>query len=176
MAHQAEVTVEQYEFKAATKKKLFILLGVGIALFVLGLILAIGGEGHEEHGGHASAAAQELVASATQHEAASEGHDAHAAGDHHETSIWLKRLYTTLWHNNVFFAGLGIIGLFFIAIQYAAQAGWSVGVKRIGLAMGSWIPVAGILMLGLFFFVKGDLFHWSHHGLFEEGGAEFDPI
>src|SRR5690349_14813045 len=134
MAHQVEVTVEQYEFKAATKKKLYILLGVGIALFVLGLILAMSGGGHEEHGGgHASAAAQELVASATQHEAASEGHDAHAAGEHHETAIWLKRLYTTLWHNNTFFAGLGIIGLFFIAIQYAAMAGWSAGLLRIPL-------------------------------------------
>ena len=49
----------------------------------------------------------------------------------------MKRLYSTLWMNNVFFTGLGIIGLFFVAIQYAAQAGWSVGVKRIATGDGN---------------------------------------
>ncbi|HEY3405636.1 MAG TPA: quinol:cytochrome C oxidoreductase [Ohtaekwangia sp.] len=173
MAHHAEVTAEQYEFKAATKKKLYILLIVGIVFFGLGLILAMNGGGHEEHGGHASAAAQELVASASQHEAASEGDDAHAAGEHHETPIWLKRLYTTLWHNNTFFVGLGIIGLFFIAIQYAAQAGWSAGLLRIPLAMGTWIPYAGILMLVLWFISNHDLFHWTHSYLY--GDPETNP-
>jgi hypothetical protein len=62
-----------------------------------------------------------------------------------------------------------------VAIQFAAQAGWSAGVKRIGMAMGSWIPVAGILMLGLWFLVKGDLFHWTHSGLYVDG-PEFDQI
>lgn len=176
MAHQAEVTAEQYEFKAATKKKLYILLIAGIALFALGLILAIVNEGHQEHGGHASAAAQELVASTAQHEAASDGHghDAHAAGEHHENPIWLKRLYTTLWHNNTFFVGFGIIGLFFIAVQYAAQAGWSAGILRIPLAMGTWIPIAGVLMLLLWVLTHHDIFHWTHSYLYS--GETLDPI
>ena len=111
--------------------------------------------------------ATELVLVQQQHEAASAGHA--AAGGHHETATWLKRLYTTLWMNNVFFAGLGIIGLFFITIQYAAQAGWSVGVKRVALAMGTWIPIAGILMLVLWFVTKQDIFHWTHTDLYHEG-------
>jgi len=77
--------------------------------------------------------------------------------------------------NNVFFTGLGIIGLFFVAIQYAAQAGWSVGVKRVGMAMGTWIPVAGILMLGLYFLTHHDIFHWTHSSLYHEGEG-FDSI
>jgi hypothetical protein len=88
----------------------------------------------------------------------------------------LKRLKTTLWMNNVYFIGFGVIGLFFVAIQYAASAGWSAGVKRVALAFGNWIPVAGLLTLVLFFFVKGDVFHWSHSDLFEEGGPGFDKI
>ena len=105
-----------------------------------------GGGHHDETGGHAALQTSDFVASVQQHAAASEGH---AAEEHHETAPWLKRLYSSLWMNNVYFAGLGIIGLFFVAIQYAAQAGWSVGVKRIGMAMGTWIPIAGILMLVL---------------------------
>jgi hypothetical protein len=78
--------------------------------------------------------------------------------------------------NNVFFTGLGIIGLFFVAIQYAASAGWSSGLKRIPLAMGNWIPIAGILMFALYWLVNHDIFHWTHAGLYEKGGAEFDKI
>ena len=174
MAHQVVVTEEHYVFKPATRQKLFILLGVGLGLFILGLVLAMSGGGHhEEGGGHAAVNSTELVASVQQHAAASEGHgNAH----HEETKPWLKRLYSSLWMNNVFFTGMGIIGLFFVAIQYAAQAGWSVGVKRIGMAMGTWIPFAGIVMLILWVLTHHDIFHWTHNYLYQEGGEQFDPI
>jgi hypothetical protein len=173
MAHQVVVTEEQYVFRPETKKKLYILLLAGIVFFVAGLLLAMSGGGHEEHGGgHSALESKELVASAQPH-AASEGHDEAA---HHETPIWLKRLFTTLWMNNVFFVGLGIIGLFFVAIQYAAQAGWSVGVKRVALAFGNWIPIAGILTLVLWFVVKHDVFHWTHEYLYDSHGNQFDKI
>jgi hypothetical protein len=180
MAHQVEVIDEQYAFKPEIKKKLYILLGAGILVFIIGLFSAMSGGGHEEHGGgkHASVKSQELVASVQQHEAASEGHD-HAQvaeGGHHEGYSWKKRLFSTLWMNNIFFVGLGIIGLFFVAIQYAAQAGWSVGVKRIPLAMGSWIPVAGILTIVLWFVTHHDIFHWTHSELYDKNGQEFDKI
>ncbi|HEU5291134.1 MAG TPA: quinol:cytochrome C oxidoreductase [Cyclobacteriaceae bacterium] len=175
MAAEVHLQEERYTFKPETKKSIIYLLVLGVILFGIGLVLAMNSKGGESHGeGHASVATEKMTAS-IQHEAAVEASPA-AEGEHHESAPWLKRLRTTLWMNNVFFTGLGIIGLFFVAIQFAAQAGWSAGLKRVGLAMGSWIPVAGILMLGLWFFVKGDLFHWSHHGLFEAGGAEFDPI
>lgn len=174
MAHQVVVSEEHYVFKPETRKKLFILLIVGGVLFALGLVLAMSGAGHHEEtkGGHAALQNNELVASVQQHAAASEGH---ATAEHHETAPWLKRLYSSLWMNNVFFAGMGIIGLFFVAIQYAAQAGWSVGVKRIGIAMGNWIPIAGVLMLILWFVTHHDIFHWTHASLYHEG-KDFDAI
>lgn len=191
--HQVAVEDEQYVFKPETKKKLYILLAVGIVLLALGLLF--GGSGaHEEHGGghHAAVESTALVASAQHGEAASDGHqkkeehaaeghgaaagEHHAGGEHHGSSPLLKRLYTTLWMNNVFFAGLGIIGLFFVAIQYAAQAGWSAGVIRIPLAMGTWIPIAGILMIVLWFVSGHDLFHWTHASLFDKNSPDFDPI
>ncbi|HEY9045444.1 MAG TPA: quinol:cytochrome C oxidoreductase [Ohtaekwangia sp.] len=181
MAHHVEVAEEQYVFRPETRKKLFILLGVGIVVFLIGLVFAMKNGGHqEEHGGghgHAAVAeASKLVASADQHGAASEGHEHAAAGaEHHEKPYWVRRLFSTLWMNNVFFTGLGIIGLFFVAIQYAAQAGWSVGVKRIPLAMGRWIPIAGILMLVLWFITSHDIFHWTHDYLYKEG-PQFDKI
>jgi hypothetical protein len=181
MAHHVEVTEEKYIYRAATRTKLFILLGVGILLFAIGLALAISNEGHshEEHGGHGALNSSNLVASVQQdahgHEAKAEAHDA-AEGHGHESATWIKRLKASLWMNNTYFIGFGIIGLFFVAIQYAAMAGWSAGVKRVALAFGSWIPWAGILTLVLWFIVQHDVFHWTHHHLYEKGGEGFDKI
>lgn len=185
MAAEVHIQEERYIFKPELRKKIIIALIVGVVVFALGLVLAMnasthkeGGEGHGK-GGHGSVTESSQMTASLQHEqeeatAADEHHG--AQGEHHESPTWLKRLYTTLWMNNVFFTGLGIIGLFFVAIQYAAQAGWSSGLKRIPLAMGSWIPYAGVLMIGLWFLVSGDLFHWSHAGLFDKDGPQYDSI
>jgi hypothetical protein len=182
MAHQVEVTEEHYIFRPETRSKLYYLLITGVVLFAIGLFFAIRNEGksdagHHGEGHHASQVTKEMVAT-SEHVAASEGHaeEGHAEG-HHESATWKKRLFTTLWHNNVYFTGLGIIGLFFVAIQYAAQAGWSVGVKRVGLAMGTWIPVAGLLMLVTWFITSHDIFHWTHGYLYDKSNAAlYDKI
>ncbi len=165
-----EVSDERYIFKPQTRTWLLALLAVGALLFAIGTWSAMSGGGEHGEGHAALPVASEMVASV-------EAPPAEAAqGEHHGSATWIKRIYTTLWMNNVFFAGLGLIGLFFVAIQYAAQAGWSAGVKRIPLAMGSWIPIAGILMLVLWFVVKGDIFHWTHHDLYTRGGEDYDPL
>lgn len=179
MAAEVHIQEERYIFKPELKKKLVWLLVTGVILFAVGLFLAMNSEGHgaghgEDHG--AVVEASKMTASLQHETTTATADEHHEAGGHHESPTWLKRLYTTLWMNNVFFTGLGIIGLFFVAIQYAAQAGWSSGIKRIPLAMGSWIPVAGILMVVLWFFVKGDLFHWTHASLFAKGTEGYDSI
>jgi hypothetical protein len=165
------VADEQYVFKAGSKKNLTILFVAGLVLFVIGVFMAMNaGDGHE--GGHASVeVTKNLVASTEPASAAAEGE-----AEHHGSPLWLKRVYTSLWHNNIFFAGLGIIGLFFVAIQYAAQAGWSAPIKRIPLAIGHWIPIAGILTLVIWLVANGDLFHWTHHDLYDKASKSYDPI
>ncbi|MEQ6121888.1 quinol:cytochrome C oxidoreductase [Reichenbachiella sp. MALMAid0571] len=138
------MTDEKYIFSGKAKKNLVITLVVGVVLAIVGIILINTG-GH--HGG---------------------GHEAHEAAGHHDTAVWLKRLYADIWINNIFFTGLAIIGVFFVAIQYATQSGWSVGFKRIALAFGNWLPIAGGIMLLMFFVAGHDLFHWTHHSLYEE--------
>ncbi len=165
------VADEQYVFKAESKKNLTILFVAGLVLFVIGVFMAMNaGEGHE--GGHASVeVTKNLVASTEPAAAAAEG-----GAEHHGSPLWLKRVYTSLWHNNIFFAGLGLIGLFFVAIQYAAQAGWSAPIKRIPLAIGHWIPIAGVLTLVIWLVANGDLFHWTHHDLYDKASPDYDKI
>lgn len=169
MAQAVSIGEERFVFEASAKRKLVFLLIAGVVLFILGVIMAMSGGG-EHHG--ATEVTKNLVA------IQDAGETAHgpSTGHHDETATWVKRIFASLWHNNVFFVGLGIIGLFFVAIQYAAQAGWSAPINRIPLAMGSWIPVGGILMLVIWFVGNHDIFHWTHGYLYEEGGEHFDKI
>lgn len=96
------------------------------------------------------------------------GHNGAEAETSHHAFHWTQRLFANLWINNVYFTGIAIIGVFFLAIQYAAEAGWSAYLKRIPEAFGYWLPFAFILMIGVFFIASHDLFHWTHETLYIE--------
>jgi len=152
---------EKYIFSAGAKKNIFIVLAAGIVLAILGIIMMNTG-GHHEEAGHAVEAAAVHGAHDTE-----TGH-----GGEHGAFHWTKRLFANLWINNLYFTGLAAIGIFFIAIQYVVQAGWSVGLKRIPMAMASWLPIAGALMLIFFVWFGHDIFHWTHHDLYNEVGGD----
>ena len=169
------VSEERFEFTATARKHLIISLLVGLVLSVLGYFtLESGGDhgsGHDEDHSEVISDHDEEPYGAEYHE--DEG-ESHGEGEtHHGSSPSVKRLLSNLWINNVFFAGIAIIGVFFFAIQYAAQAGWSAGLKRIPFAYGSWLPIAFVLMLLVFMIGGHDLFHWTHADLYAtEGGDE----
>lgn len=166
------MTEERYTFTATAKKTLMIIGVIGVVVLVIGIITSMS-TGHHEEGEHALntiTSQNELVASLD--DGASAEPAEHGAEEHHGAATWLKRIYANLWINNVYFTGLAIIGLFFVAIQYAAQAGWSSGMKRIPLAMASWLPIAGILMVVTWFIVNHDVFHWTHASLYAEVGGD----
>ncbi|MCC5935974.1 MAG: quinol:cytochrome C oxidoreductase [Lunatimonas sp.] len=90
---------------------------------------------------------------------------------------WTQRLWANLWINNVYFTGIAIIGVFFFAIQYAAQAGWSAPLIRIMISFGHWLPIAGALMIITFFIASHDLFHWTHSYVYDKAdAAHYDKI
>ena len=138
---------EKYDFSAKARKNLLITIFSGIVLTALGIIFMDTGGHHEEV-------------------ARNEGHP----------FSWINRLGVDIWINNIYFIGISIVGVFFFALQYAAQAGWSAGIKRIPLAFGNWLPVGGIIMLVSFFVFGHDLFHWTHHDLYDSSSHEFDSI
>jgi hypothetical protein len=175
--HHATTTIadENYIFKPETKRKIFILAAVGLLLFVFGVFQAMRSGDHEGSHEHAST---EISKSLTASLASQDTHEVEKASaeTHHGSPVWLKRIYTSLWQNSIFFLGIGIIGLFFVAVQYAAQVGWSASIKRIPLAMGSWIPLAGIIMLVVWIVGGGDIFHWLHKDLYDPTSQQYDKI
>lgn len=210
MAHPINIE-ERYTFASGLKKVLGIVLVVGIVLLAGGIIAGVMGIG-EHHDTDTQAAnplynlkeasespgenlggeqnATDPGSGVIEHGAA-EGDGAHPRGSgnpeadaasHDSGPSWVTRLKANFWINNLFFTGLAVIGLFWVAIQYAAQAGWSAGFQRVPIAMASWLPIAGVLMLVTWLLSNHDLFHWTHEYLYNKELADgsvnpqYDPI
>ncbi len=146
---------EKFSFSPKLKKQVFIIGIVGIILSIIGILVMNFGGHHGHEAGHVAE---------------------HAMAEHHGSADWVKRLFANLWINNLFFTGLSIIGVFFFAVQYVANAGWSVILLRVISSFGRFLPIAGVLMLVVFFFASHDLFHWTHDYLYDEAHPEYDPI
>src|SRR5687767_15007115 len=61
----------------------------------------------------------------------------------------------------LFFLSLAIGALFFVLIQYAAQGGWGIVLRRIGETTFATIPVMALLFVPVLFGLH-DLYEWSH--------------
>lgn len=60
-----------------------------------------------------------------------------------------------------YFIELAVGAAFFLAIQYISQSGWSSAFRRIPEAIMTWIPLAAVFFL-LLYFGMHTLYHWSH--------------
>lgn len=156
------VTAEYLEISAGTRKKFIMIILAGILLLVVGLVVAYFNIGAE----HAEGAA------------GIHGAAGHAGAGHHGSPLWLKRLIVSLWHNNVFFTGVSVVGTVFMAIQYVAYAGWSVLIKRVYEALSAWVIPGGVLMVAIFFLglINNDIFHWTVPGIMEKGSDTYDAL
>lgn len=107
------------------------------------------------------------------------GHHGEEADSHFH---WTNQVFVNLWLNNIYFVGIAVIGVFFVAFNYAAQAGWSTYFKRIPESFGHWLLFGGVLTLVLYFITNYaspshfHVFHWLDSALYEEGTETYDPI
>lgn len=77
------------------------------------------------------------------------------------------------------FLALGIAGaaLFFLSIQFAANAGWSMVVTRVMEGIATYIPVGGVLVLIVIFgaaFHGNHLYHWMDPSLIDVNSENYD--
>jgi len=185
MGHHIITEVENEKFDFTSRSRML----VG-AIFVIGLILSIIGTlqiknndhstdhsakvetvdpvQHDEHGGATDghqadshdAHAEEAPAHAEDHAAAA--HDDHVEAGHHEeeASSWTTRLWANILMNAYYFMLFAIAALFFIAVNYAANAGWSTLVKKVAEAMTSYLPIAFITIVVVLFAANRELWDW----------------
>ena len=78
-----------------------------------------------------------------------------------------QRTWANYLIDSYFFISLAIGAMFFLAIQYITQSGWSSMFNRVPEAMGSYLPYAGVLMLIFIIFGSHSIYHWTHHSAVE---------
>lgn len=153
--HHEPVVAEHLQKHPSLQRTLIAIIVAGFALLVIGLLVSIMGWG--EH-----------------HAAVSHATTSHVT--HEDSPIWLKRLLISLWHSNVYFIGVSVVGTVFMAIQYVAYAGWSVVIKRINEALSAWLLPGGIIMVVVFLLGRHDIFHWTHAGIMNPKSPNYDAI
>jgi len=127
----------EFSFTAKAKKNTYILMTVGILLFVIGLFTNMG---------------------------------------HGDTN---QRVWSSVLINGFFFFAISLGALFFLALQYATEAGWSVVIKRLLEAIMSYLPIGGaviILVLLVGQFHGHHLYHWMDAEVYKEGTDTYDKI
>lgn len=158
MAHKHEIPSldETFEFSPALKKKLTIAMVIGLALFALGYLLVSKGWYIEQW-------------------PAEHGHT--EGGDHHGATLG-SRIVANLWMNSVYFIGLSLVGMFFVAYSYVAKAGWMVSIKRVAEAFPAFVVVPAAIMLVLFLIpdTRHMIFHWTHEGIMDPASANYDAV
>ena len=145
-----------FDFNIGIKKNLLYLFLGGLLLCLIGVYQLINsGHGHEE--------STEIV-------------NNYISEDGHSEFQWYKRVYSNLWINIVYFLGISISAIFFVAIQYVSQAGWSAGILRVPLAIGRWLLPGSVLMLIVFAITNHDIFHWTHEYLYDKSDPRYDYV
>src|SRR5262245_12078195 len=72
-----------------------------------------------------------------------------------------KQFYFSWLVSFVFFQSLVLGALFFVIIQYDAQGGWGMVVRRIGETVFAIVPMMAVLFVPVLFGMH-DLYEWSH--------------
>lgn len=175
MAHGHKIEIKQEFFEGSDKAKKFSLglIVIGLLLSVIG-IFAIPKPAHDTHhdGDHATTEA----AHEASHDVAHVDH-VDRWGDHQVNNPappptpedpgahkpWYSRIYANLLANSYFFLLISICALFFVGIQYIANAGWATVLKRVPEAIATFMPIAAIIMIVVLILGKNDLYHWAHY-------------
>lgn len=73
-----------------------------------------------------------------------------------------SRIWANVLLNNQFFVGIALGAAFFLAVHRVALSGWHTALQRLPEAMTTFLPVAFVLML-IIYFGMHDIYHWSHY-------------
>ena len=101
------------------------------------------------------------------------GHGEEAHGNHHGPT-WMSRVWANLLMNSYYFWLFSVAAIFFIAVNYVANAGWAVMLKRVMEAQSSYLLVGSILLFGIVLGAKDTLYHWVQY--FNDPAAPTDAI
>lgn len=82
-----------------------------------------------------------------------------------------QRFWANLLVNGFFFFAIALGALFFYALQYAAEVGWSAYMKRMFEAMFAYLPIGSVVILVVLLAGQAHLhhlYHWMDSSLYHE--------
>src|SRR3954467_7651841 len=77
------------------------------------------------------------------------------------------RAWAVLLQNDFYFTAMSLAATFFLAFNYAAQAGWAVAIKRVSEAITGFLKFGMIGLILICFFGRHDLYQWTHRELMD---------
>ena len=164
-----------YTFSFRLKIFSFILMLIGIIALIQGFSSVPSSveemrtilEHSEDHGAHAKHGETSLN---SHHDLEHEEHTLHQL----QNKPWAA-LYYALF----FFTAIGLVAMFFYAVQHAAQAGWPIVLLRVMEGVSWFLPVGGFLII-LILILSGahmnHLFHWMAEGITDPNSQNYDSI
>ena len=90
-----------------------------------------------------------------------------------------NRIWSNVLINSWFFFGIGLIGTFFVAVQYAAQAGWATVLKRVFEAISQYTYVGAIFLILVFIGASlhwNHIYHWMDPDLYDPTSGHYDDL
>ncbi len=201
--HDIHIHQENYTFSGKAKTFSLSLLVIGLILTVIGIFMAYNAGSHDSHHDnkkHETVKGHEVEGKNAQAENPAEGavSASHAEESHfnihgidlqHNDEVlhpvpvehpkpWYTKVWLNLLMNGYFLLLISVCGLFFVALQYVANAGWATVLLRVPQAMGTIFPVGALLILLVFFIDGENIYHWVHyeHAHIKPGEPGFDKI
>ena len=87
--------------------------------------------------------------------------------------------WPALLFNTYFYLGISVFAVFFVAMQYVSEAGWSIVIKRVPEAIMGALPAFSAIMLLIMvasIMHFNHIYHWLHEGIMTVGHEEYDYI
>ncbi len=87
--------------------------------------------------------------------------------------------WPALLFNTYFYLGISVFAVFFVALQYVAEAGWSIVLKRVPEAIMGALPVFSAIMLLIMvasIMHWNHIYHWLHEGIMNPASDHYDSI
>ncbi|GAA3959064.1 hypothetical protein GCM10022246_10720 [Pedobacter ginsengiterrae] len=97
------------------------------------------------------------------------------AGD----KVMHERTFANLLLMGYYFACVCMSGMFFLAIQFVAQAGWSASILRVPQAMAKTLPIAAVILVVIIsagLYTHNLYHHWNAEGLTDPNSPHYDSI
>lgn len=170
----------QYKFSPRLKMAAFALIGAGILLYAIGLFLNVQDQKDPHFIENFVKENPEMIYGefqSAEFQHINHTPEEHAKHVHHLENQLANRPWAAFLVPSYLALGIAGAALFFLSIQFVANAGWSMVVTRVMEGIATYIPIGGALVLIVIVGAAlhgNHLYHWMDTSLIDPTGDNYD--